>query len=70
MKKSNTEFEFAAVAGGYNAEAVRAILRDYDNHQTDHLKKTLLIKYLAPEYKNIVLSKNPANLHEAKTIAT
>ena len=70
VKKSNTEFQFEAVAAGYNAAAVRAILRDYDLHQTDHLKKTLLIKYLAPDYKNKVLARNPATLHEAKTIAT
>ena len=69
VKKSNTTFEFADAAN-YNAAAVRAILVQYDNHQTDHLKKTLLIKYLAPDYKNKVLARNPATLHEAKTIAT
>ena len=70
VKKSNTQFVFADVPAGYNADAVRAIIRDYDNHQTDHLKKTLLIKYLAPDYKNKVLARNPATLHEAKTFAT
>ena len=70
VKKSNTEFEFADVAAGYTAAAVRQILRDFDTHQTDHLKKTLLIKYLAPDYKNKVLARNPATLHEAKTYAT
>jgi hypothetical protein len=35
----------------------------------DHFKKTMLIKYLSPAYKDVVLSKKPENLHAATEIA-